>query len=101
MRTALSVLLVFEAIIVLLSIPVATSSGVSQPLAVGIGAGVAAGCVAVCALLGRPVGRIAGSVLQVVTFGLGILVPAMFVLGAIFGTIWIIYMVIDRRLEGL
>ncbi|MGH3322728.1 MAG: DUF4233 domain-containing protein [Streptosporangiaceae bacterium] len=102
MRGPLSALLVFEAIIVALSIPVAVRlSGVDVGSAAGVGLGIAAACIAVCAFVGKPAGRVAGSVLQVVTFLLGFVVTAMFVLGVIFGGLWVALLVLDRRVEQI
>lgn len=102
MRPVLSAILVFEAIIVGLAIPVATSLGGVDPLPAGlVGGGVAVACLVVTALLRFRFGRVAGSVLQVVAFGLGFAVSIMFVLGAVFGVLWFVCLGLDRRITAL
>ncbi|MGH3489762.1 MAG: DUF4233 domain-containing protein [Actinopolymorphaceae bacterium] len=101
MRSVLSAILVFEAIIVALAIPVAVAlSGVDGSLAGAVGGGVAVACLVVTGLLRYRVGRIAGSVLQVVAIGLGFAVPLMFVLGAIFAVLWFVCLRLDRRITA-
>jgi hypothetical protein len=100
MRAVHSAILVFEAIVVGLAIPVAiTLNHVSGAIA-GITGGVVAVCCLVAAgLLRKPVGYLIGSVLQVVTFALGFVVPLMFVLGIAFGALWFYCLILDRRLR--
>ncbi|MEQ7006400.1 DUF4233 domain-containing protein [Actinopolymorpha sp. B17G11] len=101
MRPVLSAILVFEAIIVALAIPVAVAlSGVDGGLAGAVGAGLAVACLVVTGLLRYRVGRIAGSVLQVVAIGLGFVVPLMFLLGAIFAVLWFVCLRLDRRITA-
>lgn len=102
MRPVLSAVLVFEAIIVGLAVPVAIAQGeVSSALAGAVGGGVAVACLVVTALLRYPAGKVAGSVLQFVAFGLGFAVPLMFVLGGVFGVMWFVFLVLDRRVAAL
>jgi phosphate/sulfate permease len=101
MRSVLAAILVFEAIIVVLAIPVAVAvSGVDGTVAGAVGAGVAVGCLVVTGLLRYQLGRIAGSVVQVVAIGLGFVVPLMFVLGAIFAVLWFVCLRLDRRITA-
>jgi hypothetical protein len=101
MRPVLSAILVFEAIIVALAIPVAIAlSEVDAGLAGSVGAGVAVACLVVTGLLRYRVGRIAGSVLQVVAIGLGFVVPLMFLLGAIFAVLWFVCLRLDGRITA-
>ncbi|MEQ7124958.1 DUF4233 domain-containing protein [Actinopolymorpha sp. B11F2] len=101
MRPVLSAILVFEAIIVALAIPVAVAlSDVDGGLAGTVGAGLAVACLVVTGLLRYRVGRIAGSVLQVVAIGLGFVVPLMFLLGAIFAVLWFVCLRLDRRITA-
>jgi Protein of unknown function (DUF4233) len=97
-RPVLSAILVFEAIVVGLAIPVAISLGGVDPALAGVvGGGVAVACLVVTALLRYRLGRVAGSVLQVVAIGLGFVVPLMFVLGAVFAVLWFVCLSLDRR----
>jgi hypothetical protein len=92
MRQLCGTVLIMEAIILGLAIPVAiVLEHANRPLAGGIG-----GALALCALLlsgvvGRP--RMgwavkAGTVLQAMVIAAGIVVPAMYVLGVIFTALW-------------
>ncbi|WP_020577360.1 DUF4233 domain-containing protein [Actinopolymorpha alba] len=101
MRSVLSAILVFEAIIIGLAIPVAITLGeVPSALAGAVGGAAAVTCLVVTGLLRFPVGKVLGSVLQVVVFGLGFVVPLMFVLGVIFGVMWFGFLVLDRRIAA-
>jgi len=92
MRQLCGTVLIMEAIILGLAIPVAiVLEHANRPLAGGVG-----GALALCALLlsgmvGRP--RMgwavkAGTVLQVMVIAAGVVVPAMYVLGVIFAALW-------------
>jgi len=92
MRQLCGTVLIMEAIIIGLAIPVAiVLEHANRPLAGGIG-----GALALCALLlsgmvGRP--RMgwalkAGTVLQAMVIAAGVVVPAMYVLGVIFAALW-------------
>jgi hypothetical protein len=98
-RSVLAAILVFEAIVVGLAVPVATSlGGMSLATAGIVAAVVAVACLATAGLLRHPFGRIVGSVLQFVVFGLGFVVPVMFALGVVFGGLWLWAIVLDRRI---
>ncbi len=56
--------------------------------ALGLGGGLAAACFAAAGLLRRPFGYWLGWAVQVVSIGLGFVVPMMFFLGVIFGSLW-------------
>ena len=108
MRRLCATVLVFEAIVIGLAIPVAiTISHVS-----GRSAGTAGGCLAAAAVLTavavslRSTGRrglqgalVAGSILQVLIIASGVLVPAMYALGVIFGILWTIAICLGRSAE--
>lgn len=99
MRSALAAVLICEAIIVGLATPVAISLSDVGTVPALVGGGVVAlGCVVAGALLRNRAGIVLGSVMQVVALALGFVVPMMFVLGAIFGALWIACIVLDRRL---
>ncbi|GAA2755450.1 DUF4233 domain-containing protein [Actinopolymorpha rutila] len=102
MRSVLAAILVFEAIIVGLAIPVAVSiEDVSGGRAGAVGGGIAVACLVTAGLLRYPAGRVIGSVLQVVAIALGVVVPLMFFLGAIFAVLWFVCLVLDRRVVAL
>src|SRR5689334_3850795 len=92
MRRLCATVLIFEAIVIGLAIPVAITIEHEPHAAAGVAGGVlAAIAVVLAAVAGRP-GQgwalAAGSVLQVAVIAAGIVVPAMFVLGAIFAALW-------------
>lgn len=100
MRAVHSAILVFEAIVVGLAIPVAiTLNGVPGAVAGAVGGVIAVSCLVAAGLLRSPIGYMIGSALQVVTFALGFAVPLMFVLGLAFGALWFYCLVLDRRLR--
>ena len=92
MRRLCATVLVFEAIVIGLAIPVAITIEHEPHTAAGVAGGVlAAVAVLLAAVVGRP-GQgwalAAGSVLQAAVIATGVVVPAMFVLGAIFAALW-------------
>ena len=102
-RQLCGTVLVMEAIVIGLAIPVAiVLEHANRGLAGGIG-----GALAVCALLiGGVVGRPrmgwalwAGTVLQVLVIAAGVVVPAMYVLGVIFAALWVTGIWLARRHE--
>jgi len=100
MRAVLAAILVFEAIVVGLAIPVAISlGGVGTGAAATTGAVVAAGCLITAGLVRHRAGIVIGSLLQVVTFALGIVVPVMYILGVVFGALWVWSLVLDRKIK--
>jgi len=92
MRRLCATVLIFEAIVIGLAIPVAITIEHESHRSAGVAGGVLAG---VAILLAVVVGRsgqrwalVAGSLLQVAVIATGVVVPAMFVLGAIFAGLW-------------
>jgi hypothetical protein len=92
MRRLCATVLIFEAIVIGLAIPVAITIEHEPHLAAGVAGGVLAACaVLLAAVVGRPGQRwtlAAGSLLQVAVIATGVVVPAMFVLGAFFAALW-------------
>jgi uncharacterized protein DUF4233 len=100
-RQLCGAVLIFEAVVIVLAIPVAiVLEHANHGLAGGIG-----GALAVCAvLIGGVVGRprmawalVAGTILQVLIIAAGVVVPAMYVLGAIFASLWFTGIWLARR----
>lgn len=101
MRGTLSAILVFEAIIVGLAIPVAIGvADAPRGLAIWGGLTIALLCVAAAATLRKPVGVVLGSVVQVAAFASGFVVSIMLALGAIFGILWFACLVFDRKIAA-
>ena len=102
-RQLCGTVLVFEAIVIALAIPVAiVGEHANHGLAGGVG-----GALAVCAvLIGGVVGRprmawalLAGTVLQLLVIAAGVVVPAMYILGLIFAALWVTGIWLARRLQ--
>lgn len=95
-------ILVFEAIIVLLAIPVAITLGDVDPAIAGLGGGaLALACVVTAGLLRYAWGYAIGWVLQGVLIASGFVVTAMFILGTLFGALWVVGLRVGRRGEEL
>jgi Protein of unknown function (DUF4233) len=101
MRGTLSAILVFEAIIVGLAIPVAIGvSNAPRGLAIWGGLAIVVACIASAALLRSPVGVILGSLVQLAAFASGFVVSIMLALGAIFGILWFAALIFDRKIAA-
>lgn len=104
MKVLCSSVLAFEAIVVMLAIPVALNFGVlADRTGLVVGGGFA---LALLLLLGigtlrRPWGIAAGWVLQGLVIATGIVVPAMLVMGAIFAALWWAAVHYGRKAEAL
>ena len=104
MRQLCGTVLIFEAIIIGLAIPVAiVLEHANRPLAGGIGGGLAVCALLLSGVVGRP--RMgwalkAGTALQVAVIAAGIVVPAMYVLGVIFGALWVTGIWLARKHEA-
>ena len=104
MKRLCATVLVMEAIVIGLAIPVAIEIGHTP----GRAAGLAGGCLAVAAvLLAGLVSRVAsrgvlaaGSALQVLIIAAGVVVPVMYAVGAIFAGFWVLAIVMGRRAES-
>jgi hypothetical protein len=103
LRQLCGTVLIMEAVVIGLAIPVAIVLEHAQR---GVAGGVG-GSLAVCALLlsavvGRPgMGWAlwAGSALQVLVIAAGAVVPAMYILGVIFAALWVTGIWLARRLQ--
>ncbi len=101
MRRLCATVLVFEAIVICLAIPVAiTIEHLGHRPALLAGGVLAGAAVALAAVVGRP-GQgwtlAAGSVLQLAVIAAGVVVPAMFALGTIFAALWVIAIWLGHR----
>jgi Protein of unknown function (DUF4233) len=100
-RRLCATVLVFEAVVIGLAIPVAITIAHARPVV----AGVAGGVLAVAALvIAGIVGRrrwalVAGSVLQAAVIATGVVVPAMYGLGVIFAGLWSTAIWLGRRYQ--
>jgi hypothetical protein len=90
LRRLLSSVLVFEAIFLILAMPVAiTIEHLSHGIAFGVGGGLAVAAILLAGLVGRGQwALVTGTVLQFLIILAGIWVPALYVLGVIFCVLW-------------
>jgi len=102
MRTLAAAVLAFEAVVIVLLVPVAiTLGGVDATVAVALGALAFVACVAVAGMLRHRWAYALGWALQVVLVACGFVVPAMFFLGTLFAVLWGAALVVGRRGEEL
>ena len=104
MRRLCATVLVMEAIVIGLAIPVAITIGHASPRVAGYAGGaLALAAVLLAGVVGRPglqVALVAGSVLQVLVIAAGALVPVMYALGVIFAGFWALAIWMGRRAES-
>jgi hypothetical protein len=94
--------LVFEGLVVFFATLVALDlSDVDDSTLWWTGGTVTVACVLTAGLLGRPWGYVVGSLLQALVVAAGLLVPAMFVLGAIFAALWFLALHLGRKVARL
>jgi hypothetical protein len=103
MRRLCATVLIFEAVVIGLAIPVAITIGHARPAQAGVVGGVlAVAALVIAGLVGRP-GQawtlVGGTVLQVAVIATGIVVPAMYGLGVIFGALWLTAIWLGRRYQ--
>ncbi|MCW2831594.1 MAG: hypothetical protein JWP31_2286 [Aeromicrobium sp.] len=93
-------MLTLEAIILALAVPVMISvEDVSKPLALVSGLGLALLCILVAGSLRRPQAYLVGHVLQLFAVALGLLVPVMFFVGAMFAALWFGAFFLGKKIE--
>lgn len=102
MKRLCATVLIMEAIVVGLAIPVAVQIDHLPPHAAGLIGGIAAAAAVVFAALARPVLPVTvagGSLLQVFVIASGSVVPVMYFLGGIFAALWAIGIWLGYRAE--
>ncbi len=100
MRAMCASVLTFEAIVLGLSAPVMIAvSDVRPELALAGALGLAGLALLAAGLLRNPWAYGLGHLVQVGAVGLGLVVPVMFLLGAIFAALWVAAIVMGRRVE--
>jgi hypothetical protein len=95
--------LIMEAIVIGLAIPVSVQINHLAPGRAGLVGGIAAVVAVVLAALARrqlPVVLVAGTVLQVYLIVAGTVVPVMYFLGGIFAALWATGIWLGHRVEG-
>jgi len=101
-RILCSAVLTFEAVLMLLAIPVmATIPVLTTTFAVGWGAGLAGAFLVAVGLLGRSWGYLVGHALQAAFIALGLFAagPAVLAVGLLFAALWIAAYVIGLKID--
>lgn len=100
MRGMCAAMLMLEAVILALAVPVMISvEDVSTSWALVSGLGLALLCILTAGALRRPEAYLVGHAIQVGAIGLGFLVPIMFFIGAIFAALWFGAFFVGKRIE--
>jgi hypothetical protein len=100
-RIMAAAVLGFECVVLALMTPVMISvEGVGAGPAVAVGVGSAVAAVLIAGLLRFEWAYWLGFALQLFAVGMGVVVPAMFVLGMVFGALWTTAYVLGRRIEA-
>jgi hypothetical protein len=93
MRRLCATVLIMEAIVICLAVPVAVQMNHRAPGSAWLAAGVAAAAAVLFAGVARralAVTLVGGSLVQIYVIASGSVVPAMYFLGGIFGALWVI-----------
>ena len=99
-RGMCAAVLALEGIVVALSTPVMIAvSDVPVGTALLVGLGVAGACLLLAGMLRSEAAYAVGWVLQVAAFGIGVVVPMMFFLGAVFALLWGTAFFLGRKIE--
>jgi Protein of unknown function (DUF4233) len=104
MKRLCATVLIMEAIVVGLAIPVAVQVDHASARAAGTAGGVAGVAAVLLAVLARrrlSWTLVGGSLLQVFVIASGAVVPVMYFLGAIFGALWAIGIWLGHRVESV
>ena len=102
MRRLCATVLIFEAVVIGLAIPVAVTIAHAKPVQAGVVGGVlAVAALVIAGLVGPGQGwtLAGGTVLQVAVIATGVVVPAMYGLGVIFGALWLTAIWLGRRYQ--
>ena len=99
-RAMCSAILTFEAIVVLMCIPLlVTIAGLPVGRAVLVGGGLCVACLVVIGVLGRPWGTMAGHLVQVAMISVGFITASMFVVGIVFAALWVAAIVVGVKID--
>jgi hypothetical protein len=94
--------LAFEAVVIALSVPVMiTVSDVDRGPAFAAGLGLAGLALLTAGLLRHSWAYALGWLVQAGVLALGVVTAAMYVIGALFGALWVLALVLGRRVELL
>jgi Protein of unknown function (DUF4233) len=99
-RGICAAVLVFEGMVVFFAMLVALDlSDISHATLWWVGSLSLVACILLAGLLRRRWAMAAGSVLQVLIIGTGVVVPTMYFLGALFAGLWFLAIVLGRRVD--
>lgn len=99
-RGMCAAVLALEGVVVALSTPVmATLADVGLGTALVVGLGVALACLVVAGMLRSEAAYVAGWAVQAAAVAIGVVVPMMFFLGAVFALLWGTAYFLGRRIE--
>jgi hypothetical protein len=100
MRGICAAVLVFEGLVVFFAMLVALDlSDVDNTTLWWVGSTALVACMVLAGLLRRSWALTAGSVLQVLIVGSGVVVPTMYFLGALFAGLWFLAIFLGHRVE--
>ena len=101
MRGICAAMLVFEAVVIALSTPVMIAvEDVQTDVALSVGLGLAFLALLTAGLLRRPWAYVLGHAIQVAIIAMGVLVPAMFLVGVMFAALWVTAYLLGRKIEA-
>jgi hypothetical protein len=101
MRRVLLLTLLFEVVVFGLAVPVMVYvSSVPLDRAVLLGGGAALLALVSAALLRSPIGYVLGFLTQAAGLALGFVTASMFAVGGLFAAIWVLTVVLGRRLDA-
>ena len=103
MKRLCATVLIMEAVVIWLAIPVALAVDHASARRAGVaGVVLAVAAVALAALVRRRLrwALVGGSVLQALVIAAGTIVPVMYFLGAIFAALWVIGIALGRRYDA-
>jgi hypothetical protein len=100
-RSMCATMLALQCIVLGLSTPVLiTIADVGKGASLTIGLGLALACLVVAGLLRYEWAYYAGFAIQAATLALGFVIPVMFVLGVVFGSLYTAAYVLGRKIEA-
>ncbi|MGI8899743.1 MAG: DUF4233 domain-containing protein [Nocardioides sp.] len=99
-RSLCAAMLGLQAVVLFLTgVVLIGSTGLGPGWSLALGLGLAVLCVVAAGLLRRPIGYLLGWSIQLVSFALGFVVPAMFFLAVVFGALWATAYVLGARID--
>jgi len=101
MRGLCAAMLVFEAVVIALATPVMIAvEDVQTDVALSVGLGLAFLALLTAGMLRRPWAYVLGHAIQVAIIAMGVLVPAMFLVGVMFAALWVTAYLLGRKIEA-